>query len=185
MSYNSASKSIEIMKSMFPDSSIAGQVTFGSTKAAYLVVFGLAPYFQDVLEKYLKGCSYYTLCFDESLNKISQRSQMDIAVRYWDNEVDEVQCSYFTSTFIEGRATAENLKNHFKDAIKSVLKDERILQISMDGPNVNWKFLDLFTEDGDCNLLDLGSCGLHVIHGALQTGHKASDWNVDATLRGL
>ena len=30
-----------------------------------------------------------------------------------------------------------------------------------------------------------GSCGLHVIHGAFQAGHKASKWNVNAYLRSL
>ena len=33
--------------------------------------------------------------------------------------------------------------------------------------------------------MDLGSCGLHVINGALQTGHKASKWNVQALLKSI
>ena len=32
-------------------------------------------------------------------------------------------------------------------------------------------------------ILCLGSCGLHVTNGALQTGHKASKWNVHALLK--
>ena len=31
----------------------------------------------------------------------------------------------------------------------------------------------------------MGSCGLHVIHGAFQTGHKASGWNVNGYLRAM
>lgn len=31
----------------------------------------------------------------------------------------------------------------------------------------------------------MGSCGLHVLHGSLQTGHKSSGWSVDAILRGI
>ena len=34
-------------------------------------------------------------------------------------------------------------------------------------------------------MLCLGFCGLHVINGALQTGHKASKWNVQALLKSI
>src|SRR3989442_10039569 len=44
-------------------------------------------------------------------------------------------------------------------------------------------FLD---EDASARiLLNLGSCGLHVIYGALQTGHKASLWDINASLRAM
>jgi len=54
------------------------------------------------------------------------------------------------------------------------------MKVSMDGPAVNWKFWDLLSKNlrDDLNeneLIDMGSCGLHVIHGAIQTGHKAMD----------
>lgn len=60
----------------------------------------------------------------------------------------------------------------------------------MDGPAVNYKFLDNLKTDlqhinSDCELLSMGSCGLHVVHGVLQTGHKASSWNVNSVLRAL
>lgn len=63
----------------------------------------------------------------------------------------------------------------------------KLLSISMDGPNVNWRFLtDLIKKREDEHmpqLLNVGSCGLHVIHGAVQTGHKASGWNLNETLK--
>ena len=31
----------------------------------------------------------------------------------------------------------------------------------------------------------MGSCGLHVVHGAFQTGHKTSTWNINSVLRAL
>lgn len=45
----------------------------------------------------------------------------------------------------------------------------------MDGPSVNHKFLDNLKEDfqsdkSDPALLDIGTCGLHVVHGAFKTG---------------
>lgn len=56
----------------------------------------------------------------------------------------------------------------------------------MDGPNVNWKFLRLFKEQEKISqLIEIGSCGLHIIHGALQTGHKEAGWKINAFLRGI
>lgn len=41
----------------------------------------------------------------------------------------------------------------------------------MDGPNVNWKFYDYLTENHSKphikKRIDIGTCGLHVIHGPL------------------
>ncbi|KAJ8959576.1 hypothetical protein NQ314_006225 [Rhamnusium bicolor] len=37
----------------------------------------------------------------------------------------------------------------------------------------------------DHEMIDLGSCGLHVIHGALPTGHKSAGWNINSFLTGL
>jgi len=57
----------------------------------------------------------------------------------------------------------------------------------MDGPSANWKFLDelkidLCTDRSDRELLNMRSCGLHIVHGAFQTGHKARGWNVNSFL---
>ena len=39
----------------------------------------------------------------------------------------------------------------------------------MDGPNVNWRFYDYLTENHSKphikKRIDIGTCGLHVIHG--------------------
>ena len=42
--------------------------------------------------------------------------------------------------------------------------------------------------DGDVtqtHLIEMRSCGFHVIHGAIQYGHKSSGWAVNAYLRAL
>ena len=55
----------------------------------------------------------------------------------------------------------------------------------MDGPNVNWKTIKFIDEnrkldDLECNnLLCIGSCGLHVLHGAFGTAQKVAEWDVD------
>ena len=63
------------------------------------------------------------------------------------------------------------------------------MQIPIDGPNVNWKFYyNLFQERKDEELPDLlyiGSCSLHVVHGSFKKGAKESGWNLGNTLHSL
>ena len=128
------------------------------------------------------------MCFDEAMNRISQRSQMEIIIRHWDDERNEMSSRYFGSAFM-GHVSAECVLDSFKEALKEVSLSS-LLQVSMDGPTVNWKFLDLlsknFSDDVNENLLiDMSFCGLHVICGTIQTGHKASGWDVSCSLRAL
>ena len=64
-----------------------------------------------------------------------------------------------------------------------------LVQLSMDGSNVNWAFhevLESYCKIEDPNaptLLNIGSCGLHVLRGAYKTGHKKTDWEVEKTLK--
>lgn len=64
-----------------------------------------------------------------------------------------------------------------------------LVQISMDGPNVNWKFHrimqgKLFEQHGT-TIMNLGSCGLHITHNAFKAGSKASEWNVSSLLSSM
>lgn len=60
----------------------------------------------------------------------------------------------------------------------------------MDGPNVNLKvFKDLNQElkesfDGKA-LLNIGNCGLHVVHDAFKTGMNQSKWEIMPFLRAM
>ncbi|CAL1672084.1 unnamed protein product [Lasius platythorax] len=67
---------------------------------------------------------------------------------------------------------------------------KKMTQISMDGPNVNFKFLrdlklDLSSDSENKKLLDLGSCGLHTMHCAFKAGINATKWNIIEFLRAL
>ena len=68
------------------------------------------------------------------------------------------------------------------------MNNRKLLQISMDGPRVNWKLLSLFCEGRekeDADLLNVGSCGLHVVHAAICTGCQDRDWKTEGMLRAL
>ena len=64
-----------------------------------------------------------------------------------------------------------------------------IIQIQMDGPNVNFAFLRSFEKSlREKQLLDLGSCGLHTLNGALQFGFDSSDspdWDISQFLKSI
>lgn len=185
-SYRSCDDAKDIFQAMFPDSKIAQKFTLGQAKVAYTVVYGLAPYFQSSLTDAVNKCEVFVACFDEALNRIAQRGQMDIVVRFWDSSRNIVATRYLNSTFL-GHATARDLEQKFKEGLLG-LSEKKILQVSMDGPSVNWKFLDSLRgsrDESDRKLIDIGSCGLHVLHGALQAGHRASGWSVNEFLRAI
>ena len=59
----------------------------------------------------------------------------------------------------------------------------------MDGPNVNWKFYTDLTKERNSEelpqLLNIGSCGLHIVHGRLQKGVNESGWKLGHLMRSL
>ena len=71
------------------------------------------------------------LCFDEAFNEISKKEQMDIVIRFWDSSMNKV-CSH---------STAEDIMTNFLE-VSSEMKLCNLVQVLMDGPNVNWSFLE-------------------------------------------
>ena len=177
-SMNSCNHISDLFSLMFPDSEIAKGFRMCSDKAAYVINHGLGPYFERKIKKIMNESEFLVAQFDESLNKVSQRGQMDLHIRYIDSS-NMVQTKYVTSAFL-GHACAENLFTALKSCFPDDSYIEKILQLSMDGPAVNWKLADLLKDEmssmpGSYKLLDIGSCGVHVIHGAFKTGFQKSD----------
>ena len=70
---------------------------------------------------------------------------MDMIVRLWGSKSNKVTERCFNLEFI-GHATAADMLTHFKNGM-ALLNPSSLVQISMDGPNVNWKFYhNLFQE---------------------------------------
>ena len=77
------------------------------------------------------------------------------------------------------------------DGFKSSLTDVdmcNILQVSMDDPNANWKFYYNVTMDREKSEIsgykNIGSCGLHVLHGVFKTGIEVAGWEIKKLLDG-
>lgn len=183
-----AARCAENFKVQFPDSDIAAKIQLQRTKIGYTVVFGLAPYFKENLEKDISNCPHLVVCFDESLNKVSQKQQMDLHIRFWDENKRQVGTRYLTSVFL-GHSRAIDLL----EGVKQCLTNEtlkKVVQVSMDGPNVNFKMVSELQKELEVSpdrptLLSIGSCGLHTVHNAFKSGMQATGWDVVGLLRSL
>jgi hypothetical protein len=142
-SMRSADDSCELFRALFPNLKVAEKLSLGRTKASYIINYELAKFFAPQLEDKLKSTESFVICFDDSLNRVVQRGQMDLVVRYFDDAANQVITKCFTSVLL-GRATATDLLAKFKEGIAS-LPRSKLMQISMDGPSVNWLFLDKYT----------------------------------------
>ena len=82
-SYSSASDIVNVFKAMFPDSKIAQGMSCRPTKMSYLVTFGTAPYFKQLLVEDLKKAPHFIVLLDESFNAELHQAQMDFTVWYF------------------------------------------------------------------------------------------------------
>lgn len=192
-SFRSATGAANCFTAMFPDSAIAKAMSIGYDKARYVILFGLAPYFKEQLLRLLNDMRFFSVSFDESLNKVTQHSQMDLHVRFWQNDYNDaaseppVKTAYFDSQFLLS-CKATDLLQSFLAALKDV-PVAKVLQVGMDGPNVNLAFFKLLNahveNSNDGRIIQCGSCSLHRVHGALKNGMKATGWDIEELLRSL
>ena len=92
---------------------------------------------------------------------LSAKHQMDMCVRYWDNNHNYIATRYYHSEFM-GKASAKDVFESFS-ACLSGISESKLLQVSSDCPNVNLSFLDLLEEDRNekelSQLVHFGTCG--------------------------
>ena len=85
-----------------------------------------------------------------------------------DDDNGLVKLNYVTSWFFEC-PNAENILSQLLAWLKQICETNMIL-LSMDGPNT-FDSLQKHEEKVECySLLNVGSCGLHMVHGAYKTG---------------
>ena len=189
-SLNSCRDINDIFKNMFTDSRIAASFQLGPDKASYIISYGLAPYFKNTLMTQLKYPTpvKFSACFDEAFNSIIHKGQFDSHVLFFDDEKKVVSRRYVGSSFM-GHACTEDLRKSFLDVHSDLDIPQNLVQISMDGPNVNWalhrEIASYMSETNPTSpqLLEIGSCGLHVLHGAYKVGQKATDWQLNSLLK--
>ena len=125
-----------IFSAMFKDA----KMKFGKTKCSYFINYCFAPYIKEQLEKYISSSPLYVISFDESANSVLQHEQMDVAIRFWNSSNKQAETRLLTSEFLH-RPNAKNLVNSLSSALKQ-LDQQNLLQLSMDGPSVNWNVFE-------------------------------------------
>ena len=107
-SLNSCNDNGQLYQKMFPDSETAKSYEMGRTKLGYFVNFDLQPYLHGLLTESIKKSLYYSISFDKSLNNSFQNCQMDLNIRFWNNNLNQVESRFFDSQFL-GHPTTKNL----------------------------------------------------------------------------
>ena len=129
----------------------------------------------------------YSILFDESLNHNPHDEQLDVQFRFWDKETIQVQIRYLDSRFFQP-TSADNIVAELPNSTAS-LPEKKMLVFSMDGPNTNGSVLEKLKAHRDKNellqILEIRSCGLHIVHGVFQTGVKATEWELDIILKAM
>ena len=177
----------DLFQSMFYDSDIAKGFKLSKMKCSYYVNYGLAPFYKKKLIAEVNASPFFTLHFDESMNKVLQTEQMDGCVRFWSDECNQVKTHYLDSQFFN-RPNSTNIVQGIESTIKPLHK-QKMIGLGMDGPTTNWAVLKLIQEDRkelEFPLVEnIGSCGLHVVSGVLQTGVTESSWPLKKVLKAM
>ena len=86
-----------------------------------------------------------------------------------------------------GHSAASDILQHFNEEPR-VLNLSKMLQVSMDGPSNNVKCSKELSEyrcEYELNpLIDIGTCGLHIVHGAFKTIAESTSWDRKGVLKG-
>ena len=106
----------------------------------YIVNFGLAPYFKELLTGDVTNSPCNVISFDESMNSVTQKCHIDFIIRFWNEMEEQVQSRYWDSDFI-GHSKATDILKHFLDNVGGMLDLSKMIQVLMDGPSTNWKFM--------------------------------------------
>ena len=108
---------------MSKHSEIAKKFTCGRTKCTYVINFSIAPYFRSLLEDALTIAPFYVSCFDESHNGVLEKGQMDMYLRFWNEDTNMVSTRYYNSEFL-GKASAIDFNQKFKSCLSSLDSSE-------------------------------------------------------------
>ena len=158
----------------------------GRNKLKYVVTHGLYPYFREKLDSDVNKSLFISIMFDESLNEIVQQSEMDMFVCFWDIDRHKISSRFYDSRFL-GHTNRLDVLSSLEDSVKKIYAS-RMIQVSMDGANANLKVLEEYQKkrvEGELpQFIDIGTCNLHIVHGAFETGATKSGWNLKKLLKG-
>ena len=156
---NSAKDIHSTFETMFPDSAIASSFQLGPDKLKHMTNWGIAPYVKEQLRNNIGKAEDVVVSFDESLNHTTQ--SMDLLLRYWNNHDQQGKVRYLDSKFLT-HTTNKDLVVEFNKSV-DIINLAKIIQVSMDGPSVNLKFLQELVKhreelEIEEKMIDIGTC---------------------------
>lgn len=171
----------QLFPAMFSDSEISVNFKMSETKIKYLIQFGIAPYLRDCL---IENCSKvpFVFFFDETTTS-QVKKQFDAYIQYFSKKEEAIVNGYTHSLYL-GHCTSEDLRTHLFEIFNTLKMDVAyLLQISMDGPNVNLSFHKKFEKDlldnHNKKIINTGTCSFHKMHTAYVKGLEKVDFNYD------
>ena len=87
-----------LFQKMFPDSDIASKFAMSKTKCGYFITHGIAPFYKSGLLKEINLSPFYSVLFGESLNNLIQKEQIDVQIRFWNDEKAYSETRYLVSS---------------------------------------------------------------------------------------
>ena len=81
-SCNSCSDLANLFQCVFTNSKIAHQFSLGKTKCRYMILYAIVPYCRSELLKQINSFLFFSLSFDECLNSMLQKCQMEVNIQF-------------------------------------------------------------------------------------------------------
>ena len=154
-------------KTMFPDSETAEKMQLKPSKLKYVVNHGISSYVKEILKNQVKDTVWFVVSFDESISEVTQTSEMNIYLRFWNKENNRVEERYWDCKFF-GHTTPQ----HLLDSVHEGLKVFDMAKIWR-----NWKNRETNFDLLNCLIL------VDIVHGAFKSVPEASGWDLKKLLK--
>ena len=157
---------------MFPDSQIARGYGQEKTNISYDINYGITPCPKEMLIRNMMfAISNFVFKFHETTNR-QVRKQYDAYLLCWSKSYGKI-VNTFCKSLCVGHCASDHLVDHFNTFLKDLDLDYiYLLQVCMDGPNVNLSFekkLRSFMETNNrTSFPDVCNCSLHPVHTAFR-----------------
>ena len=120
---------------------------------------------------------------------MSHLTKLAVVRSNWIDENDFLVKRFYIGSAFIAHGDGDSCLERLLDIIGELDYVHKLVQVGIDGPNVNLKLHSmlkekwLLTDPQSPNLLEIGSCSTHVLHSAYNTGQSATDWGLAKFLK--
>ena len=88
-----------ISSKLFPNRKVTEMMQLEPSKLKYVVNHGMAPCVKEILENQVIDTVWFIVSLDESINEVTQTSEMDICLLFWNKESTKLKTDFGTASF--------------------------------------------------------------------------------------